>query len=46
MNEAKEFSLWFLQNVPAFLMSHPIIDFLGFVFGGFALRIIKEFLPN
>lgn len=46
MNEAKEFAFWFIQNLPSFLMAHPIIDFLGFIFAGFALRLLKELLPN
>lgn len=46
MTDAQNFFLWFIQNLPTFLMSHPVIDFLGFVFAAYALRLLRSLLPG
>lgn len=44
MAESKEFVLWFLENIPDFLMSEPINLFLGFAFLAVTISIFKQII--
>lgn len=44
MAESKEFILWFLSNLPDFLMADPIKQFLGFAFLAVTIRLFKEII--
>lgn len=43
MTAAKNFALWFLQNLPTFLMSEPIIYFVGLLILAVIVKIILSF---
>lgn len=45
MANMKSFILWFLNNLPDFLLSEPIVYIFGFVILAFVIRIII-FLTN
>lgn len=40
MANAKEFALWFLDNLPDFLMSEPIV----YIVGLFVLAVVIKFI--
>lgn len=40
MDAAKQFAMWFLQNLPDFLMSEPIV----YIVGLFVLAVVIKFL--
>lgn len=42
MANAKSFVEWFLSNIPTFLMSDPIIYFVGFGFLGFTIKLFRD----
>ena len=44
MAESKEFVLWFLANLPDFLMAEPINLFLGFAFLSVTIAIFKQII--
>lgn len=44
MAESKEFVLWFLENLPTFLLSDPINQFLGFAFLAVVIRLMKSIM--
>lgn len=39
-----DFSLWFLEQLPAFLMSEPISAFVGFFFLFVVIALIKRLI--
>lgn len=43
MNSMQTFTLWFLDNLPEFLMSEPIIYFVGILFLTLIIKIIISF---
>lgn len=44
MAEMQLFALWWLEELPAFLMSEPICYFIGFAFLIVVVRIIREII--
>lgn len=44
MTSMQNFILWFLNNLPTFLLSDPIIYFVGFWFAGLTIILIKRIL--
>lgn len=50
MEAMKEFTLWFFNNLPNFLLTEPISLLVGFYFAAFALGIIRGivhfFIPD
>ena len=42
MQSMMDFCLWFLQELPDFLMSEPIIYFVGLFFAFFTVRLIRS----
>ena len=41
MSEMKDFIMWFLSNLPDFLMAEPICYFVGFAFLFVTLALFK-----
>lgn len=39
MENAKNFVLWFIQNLPSFFLSEPIIYFVGMGFLAFTIKL-------
>lgn len=44
MSNMQTFILWFLEQLPAFLLSEPICYFVGFAFLFVAIRVIKSII--
>lgn len=44
MANAKEFALWFLDQIPSFLTSEPIFAFLGLMFLSFTIKLFKDLI--
>lgn len=44
MAESKAFVLWFLENLPDFLLSEPINLFLGFAFLGVVISLFRRII--
>lgn len=44
MTSMQTFITWFLNNLPSFLLSDPIIYFVGFWFAGLTILLIKRIL--
>lgn len=44
MAAAKSFVEWFLTNIPSFLMSDPIIYFVGFGFLAWTIKLFKDLI--
>lgn len=44
MDEMKTFVLWFLEQLPSFLMSEPMCYFVGFAFLIVTVRIIRDII--
>ena len=44
MTNMQTFVTWFLEQLPAFLLSEPICYFVGFAFLFVAIRVIKEII--
>ena len=44
MSAMQNFVMWFLNNLPSFLLSDPIKYFVGFFFAGLTVKLIKEIL--
>lgn len=44
MTNMQTFVTWFLEQLPAFLLSDPISYFIGFSFLFVAIRLIKEII--
>lgn len=44
MQAMKSFVLWFLEQLPAFLMSEPICYFVGFAFLFVVISIFKDII--
>lgn len=44
MVETKEFTLWFLNNLPGFFMSQPLASFLGFAFIAVIIKLIRQII--
>lgn len=42
MQEMKDFIMWFLSNLPDFLMAEPICYFVGFAFLFVTLALFKS----
>lgn len=40
MSDIQTFSLWFIQNVPDFLMADPIKYVWGFILSAYILKVI------
>lgn len=40
MTNIKNFFLWFLDNLPDFLMSEPICYFVGLIIGALVINLI------
>ena len=44
MDEAKNFVLWFLQQLPTFFTSQPMASFVGFAFLAIVIRIFRSIM--
>lgn len=44
MTNVQAFVVWFLEQLPAFLLSEPISYFIGFAFLFVTIRLIKEII--
>ena len=44
MSEMKAFILWFLSELPDFLMSEPICYFVGFMIAFFVVALIRNIM--
>ena len=44
MQAMKDFAIWFLEQIPAFLMREPICYIVAFFFIGLAIHYIKTSL--
>lgn len=44
MNQMKDFAFWFLDQLPAFLMSEPMCYFVGLFFLGFIVVIFRRII--
>lgn len=42
MDNVKTFTLWFLEQIPAFLMSEPMCYFMGFAFLIVVIRVFRD----
>lgn len=42
MDNMKSFVLWFLEQLPSFLLSEPMCYFVGFAFLIVTIRIIRD----
>mgnify|MGYP005913111697 FL=1 len=42
MDNMKTFVLWFLEQLPSFLLSEPMCYFVGFAFLIVTIRIIRD----
>lgn len=42
MVNMKNFVMWFLDNIPDFLMSEPIVYFVGFMLLAFVIAIVLK----
>ena len=40
MNAMKEFTLWFFDNLPDFLLAEPIVYFVGLFILAFVIKIV------
>lgn len=40
MSNMKNFIMWFLDNIPSFLMAEPIVYIFGFVLLAFVISIV------
>lgn len=41
MESMKTFTLWFIEELPVFLMAEPVIYFVGIAFGLLVIGLIK-----
>ena len=44
MDNMKTFVLWFLEQLPSFLLSEPMCYFVGFAFLVVTIRIIRDII--
>lgn len=44
MTNMQTFIIWFLEQLPAFLLSEPISYFVGFAFLFVTIRLIKQII--
>mgnify|MGYP004515145143 CR=1 FL=1 len=44
MDNMKTFVLWFLEQLPSFLLSEPMCYFVGFAFLIVTVRIIRDII--
>lgn len=44
MDNMKTFVLWFLEQLPSFLMSEPMCYFVGFAFLIVTVRVIRDII--
>lgn len=44
LDAMKNFSLWFLEELPSFLLSEPIIYFIGIGTFAVIVKIVKDFI--
>lgn len=44
LDAMKDFSLWFLNQIPSFLLSEPIIYFIGIGTFAVIVKIVKDFI--
>lgn len=44
MQQMMDFSLWFLEQLPAFLMSEPVSAFVGFWFLFVVISLFKSMI--
>lgn len=44
MQSSKDFVMWFLNNLPTFLLAEPINYFLGFAFLGLTINLFKRII--
>lgn len=44
MTDMQNFVMWFLNNLPTFLLSEPVKYFVGFWFAGLTVLLIKRIL--
>lgn len=44
MSSMQTFVMWFLDNLPTFLLSEPIIYIIGFVFAGLTIDLIRRII--
>lgn len=44
MDSMKTFVLWFLEQLPSFLLSEPMCYFVGFAFLIVTIRIIRDII--
>lgn len=44
MEESKTFILWFLQELPSFLLASPISQFIGFAFLAVVIDLFKRII--
>lgn len=42
MDDMKTFVLWFLEQLPSFLLSEPMCYFVGFAFLIVTIRVIRD----
>lgn len=44
MDNMKTFVLWFLEQLPSFLLSEPMCYFVGFAFLIVTIRVIRDII--
>lgn len=44
MDNMKTFVLWFLEQLPSFLLSEPLCYFVGFAFLIVTIRVIRDMI--
>lgn len=44
MNGMQSFVTWFLNQLPSFLLSEPIVYIIGFVFAGLTIDLIRRII--
>lgn len=44
MESMKTFSLWFIEQLPEFLMADPVIYFVGLAFGLLVIGLFKSLI--
>lgn len=44
MDNMKSFVLWFLEQLPSFLLSEPMCYFVGFAFLIVTIRVIRDII--
>lgn len=44
LSAMQDFVMWFINNLSAFLLSEPIIYFVGIFFGGCIVKLLRDLI--